>query len=167
MQNAELTQHIILIEERLKAIEAALMGGALSLVAQRLKAIDGRLALLVPTSEERQHITDSAISAEQIDALAKDAPIAAEQLAAIVGALGGRMTDAELRDALENTLFITQQLSGIMQGTRTDIVQMRGTLLRLSALLDQVLRARVADEEWEQGKGDRRREGERRKASGF
>lgn len=167
MQNAELTQHIILIEERLKAIEAALMGGALSLVAQRLKAIDGRLALLVPASEERQHITDSMTTAEQIDELAKDAPIAAEQLASIVTTLGGRMTDTELRDALENTLFITQQLSGIMQGTRTDIVQMRGTLLRLSALLDQVLRARVADEEWEKSGGDRRREGERRKASGF
>lgn len=134
----------------------------LVLIEESLARVEAVLALLVLPFEERKHIADSTTTAEQIDALSAAAPLQAQQLVGIVTTLGTRMTDNELRDALENTLFITQQLVTIMQGTRTDIVQMRATLLRQAAVLERVLRARVEDEEWEQGKGDRRRIGERR-----
>lgn len=134
----------------------------LVLVEESLARIESALAQLVPPADVREHIDDSSVTAEQIDALTDAAPLQAQQLVGIVTTLGTRMTDTELRDALHDTLFHTQQMSSIMQGTRADIVQMRVTLLRQAALLEQVLRARVEDEEWEKSKGDRRQIEDRR-----
>jgi hypothetical protein len=62
MQNAELTQHLILLEERMRAIEAALIRvespSALSLVASRLGAIDKRLDERVPVADIQAAIED-------------------------------------------------------------------------------------------------------------
>ena len=58
MQNAQLTQHLILIEERLSAIEAAQNPGALSLIAQRLASIDAVLQTRVPAEDIRTAIED-------------------------------------------------------------------------------------------------------------
>lgn len=42
-------------------------------------------------------------------------------------------TIADVLSAIEELEFVVKQLIGIMQGTRTDIVEMRGTLLRLES----------------------------------
>lgn len=136
----------------------------LDLIEASQNRIELALSLLVPPADERSHIADATATADQIDGLAAAAPLQAAQLSGIVSTLGDKLSDDELRDALENTLFITQQLSGIMQGTRADIVQMRATLLRLSALLEQVLRVRVEDDERGEGKAERRRIEDRRRA---
>jgi len=179
MQNAELTQHLRGLEERqaeleahmaaieplLRRIESALpLPSALSLVAQRLGAIDSKLTPLVAPAVVQQHITDSAITAGQVDALHDAAPQLAEQIKDIATTIERGMTDVELRKAFDDSLFVVKQLISIMQGTRLDIVQFRETLLRFSALLEQTLRARVEDEEWHRT-GIDRRTGERRRSA--
>jgi hypothetical protein len=150
MNNVQLTQHIVLIDEtlaeQLPAIEA------------RLAAIDRKLAAVVPPQDVRQSMAEAS---EHETAMAEAAPLQAEQLSSIVTTLDAQMPLIELRDRLENELSYAQQVVSVMQGLRDEILAMRATLRRQSAVLEQVLRARVADEEWEQSKADRRA-GERR-----
>jgi hypothetical protein len=133
MQNAELTQHLILLEERMRAIEAALVRvespSALSLVAKRLTSIDQKLALLVPPDDVRAAM-DAAT--EHQDAAADAAPLQARQLAELTAWIENRMSGDPTRMEFADLAFISQQLVSVMQGTRADVVQMRATLLRLA-----------------------------------
>jgi len=74
-----------------------------------------------------------------------------------------RMSGDELEKQFADQAFITKQLIGVMQGTRDDIVLLRGDFRRLAALLEQTLRLRVDDDErslaWRAGDADRRRAG--------
>lgn len=58
-----------------------------------------------------------------------------------------RMNAQALEHEFTDLIFQTRQLISIMQGTRDDLVLMRADLRRLSALLEQTLRARVEDDE--------------------
>jgi len=110
-------------------------------VARALTRIESRLANDVPPADVRagmdeatEHISD------------ESAHIAA--------------TEAQSDDQQ----FVTKQLISIMQGTRTDLVEMRVTLRHLSALLEQTLQARALDDEAWTG-SERRSIVDRRKAS--
>jgi hypothetical protein len=138
----------------------------LDVIAARLSAIEALIEARVPPHEIRTAIEEGGATAESVHELAEAAPQVTQQLADIAAVVGAQMTDSELREELGSALFVTQQLISIMQGTRTEIVEMRGTLRRLAALLEQSLRARVDDEEWHRT-GIERRSEERRKASGF
>jgi hypothetical protein len=153
VNNVQLTQHIVLIEERLTALD---------LVAQRLDAIDHRLADRVPVADIQQAIEETSATAEAVAELASSAPEVAQQLSSIVTTLGEQLPGTEMRDQLHNELSFVRQLISVMQGTRDEVLAMRVTVRGLSALLEQVLRARVADEEWEQGGRDRRSSDRRR-----
>jgi len=58
MHNTELSQHLILIEERLRAIEAAQSPSALMLVAQKLTALEVGLKDRVPIADVKAAIED-------------------------------------------------------------------------------------------------------------
>lgn len=142
----------------------------MSTTAERLAAIEATLTRIeraiqthVPAADERAHIAEAETTAGQVSTLAGASPIQGQQLDAIVTTLDAQLPAVELRDKLQNELFFVRQLISVMQGTRDDVVAMRVTLRGLSALLEQVLQARVADEEWEQ-RGIDRRAGERRRA---
>jgi len=61
--------------------------------------------------------------------------------------------------------FIVKQLAPILQGTRTDIVEMRATLLRLALAIELAVSQMPIEEETpaEHVEGDERRKAERRK----
>jgi len=181
MQNAALTQHLILLEERqaemeahlsaiepcLRRIESSLpIPSALSLVAQRLGAIDAKLARLVPPADVRASMLEAT---EHQAAVADAAPLQAQQLADISAWIDNRMTGDQMAIEFDDLAFVSKQLIGILQGSRDDLVLMRNDIRRLAALCEQVLRARVDDDErgmWRPGDQERRAT-DRRRASGF
>jgi hypothetical protein len=144
------------IAERLSRIEDALAQIALA------------LARTVPPADVRESMDQAT---EHIDAVATAAPPRDAQIAEIIAWMHARMSSSELQAQFDDQYYTSKQLISIMQGTRTDLVEMRGDIRRLAALLEQSLRGRVEDEErqsaWRAGDGERRRAEDRRKVSGF
>ena len=97
--NADLNQHLILIEERLSAIEGLQNPGALSLIAQRLSAIDARLAERVPVSEIRKAIEDIFATWGQVSQLREVYTTQRDELAALVQIAAQLAGDARAHDA--------------------------------------------------------------------
>jgi hypothetical protein len=141
-------------------------------IAERLGELDTRMAQIaellqarVPPRDVRAHISESGETASLVADLSDAVPQQSEQLTEIVGWIHARMSGAELEDQLANLDIIVRQLISIMQGTRDDIVLLRGDFRRLAALCEQMLRARIDDEENGDGwDGFERRAVERRRS---
>jgi len=172
MNNVQLTQHLVLLEERaaeleahmaaiepvLRHIESALpVPSALSLVAQRLGSIDSKLAQLVPPRDVRHSMEEAT---EHQEAVADAAPLQAQQLKEMTDWLSNHMTGDQLQFQFDDLMFVTKQLISLWQGSRDEQVLMRADIRRLAALCEQVL-ADKAEPPWRMG------DDERRKASGF
>lgn len=129
-------------------------------LAAQLSRIETRLAAVVPPRDVRasmaeatEHIADMT---EYADATQAAVPLRDAQIDAIIDWIHARMSGDELRIQFEDQEFVTRQLISIMQGTRTDIVEMRSTLRQLTSRLEQTLHARVVDEEAWNGAVERR-----------
>lgn len=147
MQNAEL--------KRLTAIE------------DRLTAIDGKLAELVPAPVVRasidaasDHIAAMAEASELIAAVAEAVPIQTQQLEAITAWIEQRMTGEAMELEFSDLAFVSKQLIGILQGSRDDLLLLRTDVRRLAAVVEQYMRARAEDDRrWRVGDVERRRAG--------
>lgn len=110
MQNAALTQHLILLEERLAAIEAALVRvespSALSLVAARLTSIDTKLADRVPLAEVRAAIEDVFATYGLVAQLKEVYDSQRNQLTILVGLATQLISDTREGDQEINDLLI-------------------------------------------------------------
>lgn len=124
MKQADIAERLILIEERLNAIE---------------KLLSAR----VPPNEVRTHIEDNMATADQVDT--------------IVGWLGERMSGDQLQFHFDDLIFLTRQLTSILQDWRTDLLLMRSDVRRLAALSEQTAKAHAEDDEaWLRARRDRR-----------
>ena len=127
-------------------------------IANRLEQIEKHLATIadalsrtVPPADVRasmaestEHIADATV--HMVDA-ARSVPLRDAQISEIVQWMHARMSGQELEQQFDDLLFATQQLTSISEQWRTDLLQMRADIRRLAALCEQVLRARVDDEE--------------------
>ena len=168
MRQADIASRLVLIEETQRLllegqsrVELALARvespSALSLVAQRLLAIDRKLALLVPPDDVRAAMD---ATTEHIADMADAAPLQSRQLAEMTDWLRDRMSGDQLQFQFDDLMFVTKQLISIWEGSRTDQVLLRGDVRRLAALVETALAGR-ADPPWRAG------DAERRRASGF
>jgi len=141
MRQTDIAARLVLIEESLLRLERA-------------------LALRVPPEDVRAHFVAQSAAVEQIGVLADAAPELRERMDSILTWLRARMAGDQLQAEFDDLSFVVRQLIGILQGSRDDIVQLRGDQRRLAALLEHLLRAQD-DRGWKVG------DAERRKASGF
>jgi len=129
-------------------------------IAGQLTRIEQKLAAVVSPGEVRQAMGEAT---EHIADVADTTLIQSPQLVEMIQWMKERMSGDELEKQFADQAFITKQLIGVMQGTRDDIVLLRGDFRRLAALLEQTLRLRVDDDErslaWRAGDADRRRAG--------
>lgn len=114
MNNVQLTQHLVLLEERaaeleahmaaieplLRRIESALpVPSALSLVAQRLGAIDSKLGQLVPPEDVRKLIEDAFATYGMVVQLREVYITQRDDLAILVGLAGKLLEEERKHDA--------------------------------------------------------------------
>lgn len=113
-----------------------------------LKAAMGRVERNQSDPEEvRQALNDIASSWVLIGQMAEVLRVANAELQIFRTWREARMSGPELKEQLENLGFVTEQLSSILQGYRTDLLQMRQDIRRLAALQDIALSQLPTDEE--------------------
>jgi hypothetical protein len=152
------------MDEDTRALLALLGDGSREILlslARQLARIEARQAGDVPPADVRAGMAEATEHIEHVaQFIADDAraiPLRDAQIAEIVAWMHARMSGGDLQAQFDTQYIITKQLTGIMQGTRDDIVLLRADFRRLAALLEQSLRTRVEDEAWGQGDADRRR----------
>lgn len=134
----------------------------LNRIAGQLTRIESHLAGVVPPGEVRHAMGEAT---EHIADVADTTSVQSPQLLEMIQWMHQRMPADELQKQFDEQFFIAKQLISIMQGTRTDIVELRGDFRRLAALLEQTLRLRVEDDERGWSGEERRNIADRRRAS--
>lgn len=115
---------------------------------QALRASSDRIERNQSDPEEvRQALSDVAGTYSLIGQMAEVLRVANTELQTFREWREARMSGPELKEQLNNLGFVTQQLSSILQGYRSDLLQLRGEIRRLAALQDIALSQLPTDEE--------------------
>lgn len=96
--------------------------------------------------EIRQAVADITASWVLISQIAEVLTVARDELLTFRAWREARMSGPELKDAIEDLLFVSKQLGSILEGYRSDLLALRGEVRRLSALQDVALSQLPTDE---------------------